>query len=457
MNALIKIFELLFNRIQPLKQKITLPLLLPFFTGTLVLVFLTLTLLRSDTENYRDELGFTVDNDYVTIEKSPQTILPLVIVIREKIKPGESLSSLLEEKGFTPKEIHLIKTELTGKFSPRNFRSGKSYETTKNRNGSLLSFSYFQDPATTIHIEKQGPTGQLTVLRDVKSCNTKVASLEGTVTKSLLNSLKSAGRPRLMDEVTTLFSSRINCRTDITAGTKYKILFEEKWLMNEFIGTGKILAVELSLPNHTSTAYRYTNEKGKTGYFDEHGHAVNQCTLFASPCNFSRISSSFGYRIHPVTGIRDFHGGVDMAAISGTPVRAAADGMLIFKGNKGLAGNMVTLEHSGHYFSQYLHLSRYALNTGYSRTIHQGEIIGYVGSTGRTTGPHLDFRIIHNGKPMNPLAAMASSCAGSIAPAKMGNFLARINLMKTQFDNNRILVAASHLTPSATRRALVTI
>ena len=295
------------------------------------------------------------------------------------------------------------------------------------------------------------------MLSEIKNYSTRVVSLDGTVNRSLSNSLKSAARPKLMDEITTLFSSRINFRNDITRVTKYKILYEEKWFMNEFIGIGKIRAVELSLPNRTITAYLYTDEKGKAGYFDDHGNAINNSTHFTTPCNFSRISSGFGYRMHPITRTRHFHGGVDMAASSGTPVRATADGKLVFRGRNGMAGNMVTLEHPDHYYSQYLHLSNYALNTGYSRRIHQGEIIGYVGSTGRSTGPHLDFRIIHNGKPMNPLAALGSSNAGAIAPAKMNNFLACINIMKAHFDNNHMLVAATPHALRAPHRSLVTI
>jgi len=457
MNALKEIFQLLFSRMSSLKQKITLPLLLPFLSGALVLVFFTLTLLNSDQGEYNDELGYTGDNDSVTIEKSPQTKKPLMIITRERIKAGESLTLLLAEKGFAPKEIHSIQKELKKRFSARNFRTGQSYETTKDSTGKLQRFSYYQDRTTTIHIEKNSRTGRLVVQREIRSYETRVASLNGTVTQSLSSSLKSSGRPKLISAITELFSSKINFKNDITPGSKYKILFEEKWLLNEFVGTGKILAVELSLPKHTSKAYLYSYEKGKAGYFDEHGNAINNTTLFASPCNFSHISSGFGFRMHPITGSRHFHGGVDMAAVSGTPVRAAADGILIFKGRKGLAGNMVTLEHSGHYYSQYLHLSRYALNTGYNRKIQQGEIIGYVGSTGRSTGPHLDFRLIHNGKPMNPLAALGSAKSGIISPAKMGNFLASINILRAQFDNNQVLVATSPRTIPTSRRALVTI
>ncbi len=457
MKALKEIFQLLFSRITLLKQRVKLTPLFPFFLGVFVPVFFTLTILHFQQGEYNDELGYTGDNDSVTIEQSPQTKKPLMTVKRERIKAGESLSLLLAEKGFTPQEIHSIQKELKKRFCAKNFRTGQSYETTKDSAGKLQRFSYFQDQTTTINIEKNNQTGLLVVQREIKSYETRIVSLHGTVTQSLSSSLKSSGRAKLMEAITALFASKINFRNDVTPGSKYKILFEEKWLLNEFIGTGKILAVELSLPKHTSKAYLYSYEKGKSGYFDEHGNAINHTSLFTSPCNFSHISSGFGFRIHPVTGTRQFHGGVDMAAVSGTPVRAAADGMLIFKGYKGLAGNMVTLEHSGHYYSQYLHLSRYALNTGYNRKIQQGEIIGYVGTTGRTTGPHLDFRIVHNGRPMNPLAALGSAKFRVISPAKMGNFLASINIMKAQFDNNRVLVASSPRYIPTSRRALVTI
>jgi murein DD-endopeptidase MepM/ murein hydrolase activator NlpD len=457
MTAPKKIFQMFLSRLKPLKQKITPALLLPFLAGTLVIVFFSITLLVSDPGSYTDELGFTGDNDYVTIEESPQPLKPRITITKEKIKPGESLYTILTNKGLSANEIDAITKQLKNNVSLRGFRPGQSYETTKNRDGTLHQFSYFQDKATTIHIEQQGETGPLMVRREVKKYDTRIASLDGTVTKNLSYSLKSDGRSSLMDGIKKLFSSRINFKNEINPGTKYKILFEEKWLMNEFISTGKILAVELSLAKSNFKAYFYTDKKGKSGYFDEQGNALERTSLFTPPCNYSHISSGFGYRIHPLRRTMHFHGGIDMAAASGTPVRAVADGKIIFKGTKGGAGNMITVAHSDHYYSQYLHLSRYAMTAGNSIKIHQGEIIGYVGSTGNSTGPHLDFRIIHNGKPMNPLAALGSSTSRTISHAEKGSFFASISVMKAKLDNNQILVAASSVTPPTSRRALVAI
>ena len=435
-------------------QNISPALLLPFLAGILVLVFFTITLSLSDPGSYADELGFTGDNDYVTIEGSTPQRKPLMTIARAEVKPGESFYTILAGKGVSLNQIDAISKQLKGSFSLRSFRPGQQYETTTDSTGTLKRLSYFQDRTTTIHIEKTEKTPDFVVRREVKEYETRIASLEGTVDKSLSNTLKSFGRSSLMGGIRKLFASRINVRDDVRPGTKYKILFEEKWLMNEFVSTGKILAAEFTLANRSSKAYLYSNEKGKAAYFDEQGRALEQKALFTAPCNYARISSGFGYRIHPITRTRHFHGGIDMSAASGTPVRAVADGKIVFKGTKGGAGNMVTVKHSSQYYSQYLHLSRYAPRRP---NIRQGEIIGYVGSTGSSTGPHLDFRIIHNGKPMNPIAALSSSASETIPHSKMGSFLASISRMKTQFDNNRVMVAASSATPRSSRRALVSI
>ncbi len=432
-----KISRFVLNRLELLKKSFTPSLWLPIITGALVLIFTTLSLLQSNPGSFSDELGFTGDNDVVTIEGSAPQKTPLVM--REEVRAGQSLYTILLTKGLSPTDIDGITKQLKGKFSIRALRAGNFYETAKKSDGTLQRLSFAVDRTTTIHIEKEN--GNFHVRREVEGYETKVASLEGSVTKSLSHTLQSSKRSALLNQIKPLFSEKIDFRHDIRPGTKYRILFEEKWLKNEFITTGKVLAVELSLPNRICRAYLYTDKNGKSGYFDENGSGLERTALFSSPCNYSHISSGFGYRIHPLTRTMHFHGGVDMVATTGTPVRAVASGNIIFRGRKGEAGNMITLTHSGGYYSQYLHLSRYAPNIASSARVQQGEIIGYVGSTGSSTGSHLDFRIIHNGKPLNPIGALASSTSGSISRSEMGNFMASISAMKARLDNNRVLVA----------------
>jgi murein DD-endopeptidase MepM/ murein hydrolase activator NlpD len=437
------IIQNILRRLQYLTKKITPAFWLPFLAGTLVLLFFSLTLLLSDPGSYTDELGFTGDNDKVTIQETPQKKAPAPVILREEIKPGDSLYSILISKGATPTDADGIAKQLKSNFSIRAFRPGQSYETEKSGSGALVRFSYFQDKATTIHVEKDNATGIFKVRREVTGYDTKIASVEGTVTSSLSQALQSSNRTSLLAGIKPLFASQINFRHDIKPGTKYRILFEEKWLKNEFISTGKILAVELTQGNHTYKAYQYTDSTGKSSYFDENGNALEHTALFTPPCSYSHISSGFGFRIHPITRTWHFHGGVDMVAPTGTPVHAVADGKIVFCGRNGGAGNMVTLSHSGGYYTQYLHLSHYALKEGSGTRVHQGEIIGYVGSTGSSTGPHLDFRMIRNSKPMNPIAALGTSTSRSLSRTEMGHFLASINIMKAKLDNNQVLIAGA--------------
>ena len=434
-----KHLDIVLRWLEPFKHKFTSSPRLPLLSGIVVLLLLIFTIFQYNQEKYSDELGFTGDSAPVTREETPQQKIPAVQ--KEQIKPGESLYTILIAKKVTPHDIDGITQQLKGQFSLRGFRPGQSYETKINSDGSLQRFSYFQDRATTIHIEREKSSGTLKVRKETIEYDTRVATLEGTVTTSISHELQTRKRSSLLSTLRPVFASRLDFRHDIKPGTKYRILFEEKWLKDEFVSTGKILAVEFKIGNRNCNAYHYTDVKGKSGFFDEKGNAFERTASFVSPCNYSHISSGFGYRIHPIFRTLHFHGGVDMVAATGTPVHAVADGKIIFLGRKGGAGNMVTLSHSNGYFSEYLHLSRYSPRSGYGNMIRQGEIIGYVGSTGSSTGPHLDFRMILNGKPMNPLAVLASSTSGNIAQKEMRTFLSRISEMHTQLDNNQVLIA----------------
>lgn len=424
-----------------LKAKTTPAFLLPFLAGALVVGFFTASLIRTDPGSYADELGFTGHDDYVTLEETVEAAAP--VVERNRVQRGESVYLILQSKGLTPAEIHTISARLKGNFSTRAFRPGQAYETEMTPEGTLLRFSWFRDPTTAIHVSRASELDAFSVTREVREYETRVANLEGVVQGSLSRSLNTYGRDGLVAGMKRLFSSRVDFRRDIQPGTRYRILFEEQWLVDDFISTGRILAVELMLPDRTCTAYRFTDASGKTGYYDEKGCSVERISQFAVPCDYRRVSSRFGTRIHPVTRTRHFHGGVDLAASTGTPVRATADGKIIFRGRKGPAGNMITIVHGGGFHSQYLHLSRFAANVGHGSKVRQGQVIGYVGSTGRSTGPHLDFRIIRYGKPINPLTAMGATSSHTVARAEMGDFMASVGLLKAKLEDRNILVARS--------------
>ncbi|NTW94263.1 MAG: M23 family metallopeptidase [Chlorobiaceae bacterium] len=418
---------------------------LPFSAASLVMIFFIFTIFSSEPGTYTDELGFTGDDDYVVIEDASEIRKPSID--KKTVQPGQSLYTILTSNGLTPADVDAIAGQLKGRFSIRGFRPGQNYEIEKSGAGIFQRFTYFQDRAVTIHIERENGSGELRVRRDAKEYENRLASIEGSVSKTLSSELAQRERSGLMRPVRKLFAGRLNFKRDIKPGSDFRLLFEEKWLDDEFISTGKIIAAEISVNKKSYTAYRYTDSNGKTGYYDEKGNALEaseRTAQFVQPCSYSRISSGYGYRIHPIRRTRHFHGGVDMAARSGTPVKAVADGTVIFRGRKGGAGNMLTLKHPGGYHSQYLHLSRYSPKAANGGRIRQGEVIGYVGSTGSSTGPHLDFRMIHNGKPVNPLAALsASKPEPGLSRREKANLLAEISVMKAQLDNSRVLVAGN--------------
>ncbi|MBM3422854.1 MAG: peptidoglycan DD-metalloendopeptidase family protein [Chlorobi bacterium] len=415
---------------------------LPLSAAALVLILFTANIYQSTPGTWADELGFTGHDDYVVIDDASKEVKPSIH--KKTVLSGESLYTILTSNGLTPTEVNAVTRQLKGSFSIRGFKPGQRYDLEKDASGDFRRFTYFQDRAVTIHIERESENGDMKVRRDAKEYENRTAAIEGTVSESLSRELTARERSGLMRPLRKLFASQVNFRRDIKPGTEFRILFEEKWLDDEFISTGKVLAAELSVARKQYSAYRYTDSNGDTAYYDDKGNRLDErkTAQFIQPCSYKRISSGFGYRIHPIHRTRHFHGGVDMAASTGTPVKAIADGVVIFRGSKGGAGNMITVRHSGGYHSQYLHLSRYAPTAGNGNKVRQGEVIGYVGSTGTSTGPHLDFRMIHNNKPINPVTALAmSKPEPGLSRRERNNLLAEISVLKAQLDNNRILVA----------------
>ncbi len=390
--------------------------------------------------NYEDELGVTAESS--ASDAAEESRKYSNTLTEETVKKGQSLYSVLSSLGLGPGEIHNVTEKLKESFSARNFRPGKTYIVEKDPAGRFLCFTYKQTPSSIIHVQKDAESGDYSIWEEKLEYEVRTGALGGTISSTLSAELQQNERYALIGQLQKLFVNRINFRRDIQPGTSYNVLFEEKWLGNEFVGTGNILAAEISLGKIPYSAYRFTDSKGRTDYYDSKGNALNKRFCFVQPCNYSRVSSGYGYRVHPILRKRHFHGGVDLVARSGTPVRAVADGKIVFRGRKGAAGNMITINHANGYKSKYLHLSRFSSGSGYGQRVKQGEIIGYVGSTGRSTGPHLDFRMYRYGKPENPLAVLRSAMPTQGVPkAEMSNFLAQISVFRSQLETGNVLVA----------------
>jgi murein DD-endopeptidase MepM/ murein hydrolase activator NlpD len=226
----------------------------------------------------------------------------------------------------------------------------------------------------------------------------------GTLEGSLFASMERMGETAaLVVAFAEVFAWDFDFYTQSRQGDQFSMLVEKLYRDGRFVGYGSLLAARYVSGKTDLSAFLYSTPEGKRGYYNADGKSMRKAFL-KTPLRFQRISSRFSYsRRHPVHGRRSPHLGVDYAAPPGTPVHSVAAGTVIGISTKGGSGRMVTIRHSMGYQSKYLHLSRFAKGLRVGKRVEQKQVIGYVGSTGLATGPHLDFRLVRYGKPVNPL------------------------------------------------------
>jgi murein DD-endopeptidase MepM/ murein hydrolase activator NlpD len=257
---------------------------------------------------------------------------------------------------------------------------------------------------------------------------------EARITSSLFVAGQEAGlSDNLIMQLAAIFGWDIDFALDIRAGDSFKLLFEQRFKDGRKVDEGPILAAEFSNRGDSLRAVRYTAPDGITGYYSETGMAMRKAFL-RTPLKFTRISSNFNLRRrHPVLNRIRAHRGVDYAAPTGTPVKAAGDGVVVFAGTKGGYGKTVVLRHGGVYSTLYAHLSRYAGGLRRGQRVGQGAVIGYVGSTGLATGPHLHYEFQVNGIHRDPLNVPLPRAEG-IPADQLPRFEAEAALLLAQLD-----------------------
>jgi len=282
----------------------------------------------------------------------------------------------------------------------RSIAAGRPYVIETDADNNVLSLTYQIDDEKLLRVNRTGDGFEATKVGIEYEART--GRIEGTIETNLVSSLGGdPGKVLLALDLSDIFSWDIDFTTDLRKGDSFRLVVEERWLDGEFKGYGNILAAEFVNGGDVYKAYRYEVD-GKAGYFDGEGKSLRKAFLKA-PLNYRRISSGYtASRMHPILKIRRPHFGVDYAAPAGTPVQALGDGVVRFAGYKGANGRLVVLEHRGGYATFYGHLSRIGKGIRRGARVGQGDVIGFVGSTGRATGPHLDFRIKKNGRYLNP-------------------------------------------------------
>ncbi len=328
----------------------------------------------------------------------------------ERIRPGDSIGSLFTRLGVNDADAQkFLRTDKTAR-RLLSLKTGKRVQAETDEHGLLLSMR------ATITDGKAGDARQITVERKGEKfvAMEAPAKLERRVemrSREITTSLYSATDSNVdggsmpdsvVGQMIEMFSTNIDFRSDLKRGDRFSVVYETFWLDGELVKTGRILAGEFVNRGVAYQSVWYEDPVTKQGgYYSLDGKALKKAFL-KSPLQFSRISSGFSMRVHPISGKWKAHKGVDYAASTGTPIRAVADGVIDFAGNSGGYGNQVVLKHWSSYSTAYAHMSRIAPGMRKGAKVSQGQVIGYVGSTGWSTGPHLHYEFRVAGQAQNP-------------------------------------------------------
>ena len=337
------------------------------------------------------------------------------------VKSGDNLSKLFKRAGLTSQQLdEVMKSGHAAKKLTKIFPKDIIRVLTDEQ-GELQALRYEIDPETYLMVERE--YGALVSQEYKHTIETRVAHAEGKIDSSLFLAANEAGiSENIIMELAGIFGWDIDFALDIRKGDSFKLLYEEIYRNGEKIKNGEILAAEFINDGDVYRAVRYTNpETNRTEYFSPEGKSMRK-EFLRTPVNFTRISSRFTTRrYHPVLHKVRSHKGVDYAAKRGTPIRAAGDGKVIFKGKKGGYGRVVMIQHGSKYTTLYAHLNSYNKKIRVGKKVKQGQTVAYVGSSGLATGPHLHYEFRVNGVHRNPLTVRLPS-SGPVPKRYMADF-----------------------------------
>jgi murein DD-endopeptidase MepM/ murein hydrolase activator NlpD len=327
------------------------------------------------------------------------------IIVSGIIEKNQTLAGLLDRYHVLPGKIARIVERSAGVFELRQIRAGNSYTLFSARD-SLQSPRYFVYEHTPVNYLFIDLTDSVKVRYEAKDVDIITRSGSGVVTSSLWEAMLANNLdPVLAVELSEIYAWTIDF-FGLYDGDSFKVIYDEQYTDTTFIGLGKIHGACFRHAGQDHYAIPFIQDNVES-YFDQEGNSLRR-TFLKAPLRFSRISSRYSHnRLHPILKIRRPHLAVDYAAPVGTPVYAVGDGKVIEASFLKNSGNMLKIRHNSVYTTAYLHLSHFARGIRQGTTVRQGDLIGYVGSTGLSTGPHLDFRFYKNGSPVDPLKVKA--------------------------------------------------
>lgn len=376
-----------------------------FFASVL---FITLTL-GSCNENDKKNQSSTTKADSAQVKVEPIVKYNFTfndfIVDTGRVANGESFGALMPKYGISQEQVFKVTSETDSIFSVKKVKPGQLFTVLSIQKDTIKVPQYFIYEIDAIDYMVYSFVDSVQSYRAQKDFETHTLEAGGVITSSLWNAFMDNGlSANLVMEMAKLFAWRIDF-FDLKKDDKFKLIYDMNWVEGTYVGIPTIQAVLFQHNKKDYYMFRYFTDSVTSSYYTELGESMKRA-LLSAPLEYTRISSKFSNsRLHPVLKIYRPHHGVDYAAPKGTEVVATGDGVVIFAGSAGQAGNMVKIKHSvGDIETKYLHLSKFGPGIKKGVKVMQGQKIGEVGSTGISTGAHLDYRVFIGGKPVDPLS-----------------------------------------------------
>lgn len=378
----------------------------------------SVTIIAEDTEEVGDIVSGESQNNIKEMFDVVDSMVRYKNVEKElSVEKGDTLISLLKRSGVTRDEANKVYYSLKSDFNPSSLRAGQkikaifSIDTQDDTAPAELNYMVIEINAGERVVTARNHDKFETFVEQDELID-KTNAVNGVISGNLSSSMQNAGVPmRAVNNFINLFAYAVDFKRDVKKGDKFEIVYESRVNNNdELIKCGKIVYAGLVLRNQKITLYRYEDSNGNVDYYTASGQALKR-TLDRKPLAFrnARISSPFGRRLHPILKKHIIHWGVDYAAPQGTAIYAGGDGVVQVAKYNGGYGNYIKIRHNSEYSTAYGHMSKFAKGMRPGVRVTQGQIIGYVGSTGRSTGPHLHYEVIQNGKRVNPRTIKAST------------------------------------------------
>ena len=374
-----------------------------------LILLTTITILISSYSNYQKKIEPQKINNFLnniylkkTLNQIINNLEPRYITFNHKIRSGETFDKILENYPIKKEEIISVKENLSKKININKLKTNQKIQITLDQTNNKIKNLIFEISNTErISLTKNNQGTKFDQEIILLKLDKKIIYKENIILQSFYKSATDENiPPNTIIEFARIYGFQVDFQRDIRKQDKFQIMYEVFIDKNKkIIETGEILFANLKLSGQDNSLY-FFDEPGYEGHYDKNGKSV-QKALMKTPINGARLSSAFGMRKHPIDGFNKMHKGTDFAAPMGTPIMASGNGIVQKAGWCGGGGNCIKIKHNSTYQTIYAHMSKFARGIKTGVRVKQGQTIGYVGSTGKSTGPHLHYEVVVNGKKVN--------------------------------------------------------